>query len=181
MWLSEVDAIWLLRDQGGIWAKLTKSHRPIIPMPDHQGRGFLFRISNSSPVCWWEKWRRVILAILPKNKEWIRVHFRMQVKVKLPFSLMAHKPWTRRDFKACLWFGRNSQRCRHFCKDFFLASNQNGVSLLLLMFFFLLCSAYWLTSAVMLSRCSYVNERALFVFRHPRCCAPKWAAWLRIL
>lgn len=48
-------------------------------------------------------------------------------------------------------------------------------------YFSLLCSAYWLTSAIMLSRCSYVNERALFVFRHPRCCAPKWAAWLRIL
>lgn len=74
-------------------------------------------------------------AILPKNKEWIRVHFRMQEKVKVPFSLMAHKPWTRRDFKACLWFRRNIQRCRHFCKVIFLASNQNGVSLLLLMLF----------------------------------------------
>lgn len=75
-------------------------------------------------------------AILPRNKEWIRVHFRMQEKVRLPFSLMAHKPWTRRDFKACLWFRRTIQRCRHFCKVIFLASNQNGVSLLLLMFFF---------------------------------------------
>lgn len=47
-------------------------------------------------------------AILPKNKEWIRVHFRMQEKVRLPFSLMAHKPWTRRDFKAYLWFRRTA-------------------------------------------------------------------------
>lgn len=57
---------------------------------------------------------------------------------------------------------------------------ENGLSLLLLIFF-LLCSSCWLTSAITLSRCSCVNERAMFVFRHPRYCAPKWAAWLRIL
>lgn len=50
---------------------------------------------NPLPIYWSEKWHRVISVISAKNKERIRVHFRMQEKMKLPFSLMAHEPRTR--------------------------------------------------------------------------------------
>lgn len=57
-------------------------------------------------------------------------------------SLVLWELWTRLGIpKACLCFRRNAHGCHHFCRDF-LASNPKGVSLLLLMFFLLLCSAY---------------------------------------
>lgn len=136
--------------------------------------------ANPPPVYWSENWGWETSVISPKNKERIRVHFGMQEKAQLLFSLMTCEWWARLEISkpVCVWEGISTTAITS-AKVSCIESKWCEFAVVDL--FFLLCSAYWLTSAVMLSRCSYVNERALFVFRHPRCCAPKWAAWLRIL
>lgn len=77
----------------------------------------------------------LILVILPNSKKYQSQHQEAK-SGKSPFlsdrMLTTNKTWKFQS--VCLCFRRKVHCCHHFWKDF-LASDENGVSLLLLMFF----------------------------------------------